>query len=86
MQTSIAAHQSLRLAMHHFYSYMRQTQQTAVEQFKTIHWYAPDDFLILDQATQTNLELLRNAHDGSRKHTLFEVLDGALYSYGITHD
>ncbi len=86
MQTSIAAHQSLRLAMHHFYSYIRQTQQTALEQFKTIHWYAPDDFLILDQATQTNLELLRNTHDGSRKHTLFEVLDGALYSYGITHD
>ena len=82
MQTSIAAHQSLRLAMHHFYSYIRQTQQTGVEQFKTIHWYAPDDFLILDQATQTNLELLRNTHDGSRKHTLFEVLDGACTPMG----
>ena len=72
--------------MYHFYAYIRQTQQTAVEQFKTVHWYAPDDFLILDHATQTNLELLRNTHDGSRKHSLFEVLDGALYSYGITHD
>ncbi len=82
MQSPFTAHQSLRLAMYHFYSYIRQTQQTAVDQFKTIHWYNPEDFLILDQATQTNLELLRNAHDGSRKHTLFEVLDGACTPMG----
>ena len=38
--------------------------------------------MILDQATQTNLELIRNVHDGSRKHTLFEVLDGAITPMG----
>jgi DNA mismatch repair protein MutS len=81
-QSPLTMHASLRLAMYHFYSYIRQTQQTAAEQFKTIHWYEPDDFLILDSATQTNLELLRNAHDGSRKHTLFEVMDGACTPMG----
>ena len=75
-------HDSLRFAVSHFYSYIKQTQQSAVDQFKTLHWYAPDDFLILDHATQTNLELIRNVHDGSRKNTLCEVIDGALTPMG----
>ena len=61
---------------------MRQTQQSAVDQFKSLQWYAPEDFLILDPATQANLELVKNAHDGSRKNTLFEVIDGALTPMG----
>lgn len=81
-QSPLAMHRSLRLAMHHFYSYIAQTQQTAIDQFKSLHWYNPDDFLILDQATQSNLELVRNAHDGTRKHTLFEVIDGACTPMG----
>lgn len=76
-RTQLGAHESLRLAMHYFYSYIAQTQKSAVDQFKSLHWYAPDDFLILDSATQSNLELVRNAHDGSRAHTLFGVIDGA---------
>ncbi len=77
----IDSQESLRLAVAHFYNYLRQTQQTAVEQFKTLHWYEPDDFLILDAATQKNLELVHN-NDGSRKHTLFETVDGALTPMG----
>lgn len=76
------AHDSVKSALSYFYSYMRQTQQSAVDQFKTINWYAPEDFLILDPATQANLELVKNAHDGSRKNTLFEMVDGALTPMG----
>lgn len=79
---ALGAHDSVKSALSYFYSYMRQTQQSAVDQFKTINWYAPEDFLILDPATQANLELVKNAHDGSRKNTLFEVLDGALTPMG----
>lgn len=78
----LGAHDSVRSALSYFYSYMRQTQQTAVDQFKSLQWYAPEDFLILDPATQANLELVKNAHDGSRKNTLFEVVDGALTPMG----
>lgn len=78
----INAHDSVKSALSYFYSYMRQTQQSAIDQFKTINWYAPEDFLILDPATQANLELVKNAHDGSRKNTLFEIVDGALTPMG----
>lgn len=81
-QAQIDAHDSVKSALSYFYSYMRQTQQSAVDQFKSLQWYAPEDFLILDPATQTNLELVKNAHDGSRKNTLFQVLDGALTPMG----
>ena len=81
-QAHLKEHDSLRSAFHYFYSYIQQTQQSALDQFKTLHWYAPDDFLILDHATQTNLELIRNTHDGSRKNTLFEVIDGSLTPMG----
>src|SRR5262249_14226916 len=36
-----------------------------------------DEFLVLDGATQRNLELTRNNYDGSRTHTLLSILDGA---------
>ncbi|GMU19463.1 MAG: DNA mismatch repair protein MutS [Candidatus Babeliales bacterium] len=79
---AFGAHDSIKSALSYFYSYMRQTQQLAIDQFKTINWYAPEDFLILDPATQTNLELIKNTHDGSRKNTLFEIVDGALTPMG----
>lgn len=79
---AFSAHDSVKSALAYFYSYMRQTQQSAIDQFKTINWYAPEDFLILDPATQANLELIKNAHDGSRKNTLFEIVDGALTPMG----
>lgn len=78
----IDAHDCIKSALSYFYSYMRQTQQSAIDQFKTINWYAPEDFLILDPATQANLELVKNAHDGNRKNTLFEIVDGALTPMG----
>lgn len=78
----LSAHDSIKSALSYFYSYMRQTQQSAIDQFKTINWYAPEDFLILDPATQANLELIKNTHDGSRKNTLFEIVDGALTPMG----
>ena len=82
-QERVYKHQSLHHALSHFYSFIRHTQQNfAIEQFKNLHWYAPDDFLILDKATQSNLELVRNTYDNGSKHTLFSVLDGAITPMG----
>ena len=78
----VSNNQSMMHAVQNLYSYLHQTQQSALEQFKSLHWYAPEDFLLLDHATQTNLELVKNAHDGSRKNTLFSVIDGALTPMG----
>lgn len=59
------------------YHYLKRNQSASLEQFKSIQFYEPDDYLILDLATQKNLEIINNTQDGGRKNTLFSVLDHA---------
>jgi len=82
VREQLTTHTTLQLALSNFYTYMRATQYAAVEQFKSLHVYKPDDFLLLDAATVRNLELVKNITDGSSKNTLFEVLDNAATSMG----
>lgn len=81
-QQEIEQNESMRLALHYFYAYMSKNQRASLDQFNTIFFYKPDDFLILDSATQRNLELIKNAHDGTSKNTLFEIMDCAKTSMG----
>ncbi len=64
------------------YSFLRINQERALHNFKQLFTYSPDDFLLLDAATQKNLELVKNAHDGSSAHTLFSILDAATTAMG----
>lgn len=73
---------SLKSAISNFYSYMNRNQTESLPHFNKVHFYKPDDFLILDSSTQRNLELVKNLRDGSRKNTLLEVLDKANTSMG----
>jgi DNA mismatch repair protein MutS len=75
-------HAALRLATETFYAYMRKTNEVALGSFNAIQWYEPEDFLLLDAATQRNLELVKNNQDGGRAHTLCAVLDGAVTPMG----
>lgn len=72
----------LKAALHSFYTYLKKNNKAAIEQFNSISWYQSEDFLVLDAATQRNLELVRNRHDGSKKGTLFAVLDRAVTPMG----
>ncbi|MGB8367007.1 MAG: DNA mismatch repair protein MutS [Candidatus Babeliales bacterium] len=69
--------QALYWSLYYFYAYIRRNQQDALSQFRTLHLYKADDFLLVDRATQRNLELVRNAHDGGRNNTLCAVMDGS---------
>ncbi|MDR3550902.1 MAG: DNA mismatch repair protein MutS, partial [Candidatus Babeliales bacterium] len=73
---------ALRSAITAFGSYVNKNQHAALDQFKTIQFYEPEDFLLLDPATQRNLELIKNAHDGSSKNSLFAVMDQAVTAMG----
>jgi len=73
---------SLLYSLYNFYSYMQKNQTGALDQFKQLHLYHPDDFLIIDAATQKNLELVKNKQDGSRKNTLVSCMDKAATSMG----
>jgi DNA mismatch repair protein MutS len=78
----IESDESMRQALFYFYAYMSKHQRSSLDQFNTIFFYKPDDFLIMDAATQRNLELVKNAHDGSSKNTLFSVMDRARTAMG----
>jgi DNA mismatch repair protein MutS len=82
VRESLTQHDSLRLALTTFYSYVQRNQRSALDQFTGIQFYQPDDFLLLDSATQKNLELVKNAHEGSSKNTLFGHLDKAITAMG----
>lgn len=64
------------------YGYLKKNQERALDSFTGVTFYAPEDFLVLDPSTQRNLELVVNMHDGSRKNTLLEVLDGSVTPMG----
>lgn len=82
VQAYIQQHKPLRAALYAFFSYVRMTQQASLNQVASLHVYKSDDYLVLDRATQRNLELIKNNHDGSAKRTLFSVVDGALTPMG----
>ncbi|MDP3889151.1 MAG: DNA mismatch repair protein MutS [bacterium] len=78
---TIERHESLYLALYYFYAYIKRNQPAALAQRYNLNVYKPDDFLVLDPATQHNLELIKN-NQGGQKNTLFSALDGAVTSMG----
>jgi len=75
--TQLSKNQPINKSMHSLYAYLKKNQEDILKQFKTIHFYEPDDYLMLDQSTQKNLELVKNNYDGSQKNTLLSILDRA---------
>ncbi len=64
------------------YSYLAKNQERAVGYIRHVAAYAPEDFLIMDAATQRNLEIIKNTYDGSTECTLFSVVDRATTAMG----
>jgi DNA mismatch repair protein MutS len=56
-------------------NYLHDTQKTDLAHLKRMKPYAPDDHMILDEATLRNLELLSNLREGGKKGSLLGVLD-----------
>lgn len=65
-----------------WHSYLMKNQKESLSQFKDITFYSPDQFLLLDGATQKNLDIVVNSFDGSKKNTLVETLDKAVTPMG----
>lgn len=68
---------SIGSSLNLLYFYLKKNQEKSLDQFRTIQFYEPDDFLLLDFATQKNLEIIKNNQDGCRKNSLLEVVDKA---------
>ncbi len=63
-------------------AYLKKNNEAALNALQHIYFYRPDDFMIIDQATQKNLELLCNAQDGTRSNSLLSVLDMTITAMG----
>ena len=62
--------------------YLKDTARHYLTHLQGIRRYEDDRFVSLDEATQKNLELLRNMNDGSDAYTLLSVLDESRTSMG----
>ena len=56
-------------------TYAKQTSQKYLNHLSEIVCYGRNSFVNLDRAAQRNLELVVNQEDGSRNHTLLDVID-----------
>ncbi|MBN2368498.1 DNA mismatch repair protein MutS [Candidatus Woesearchaeota archaeon] len=56
-------------------SYLYETQKNSLDYIKNVNYYSGKEFVLMDQTTIKNLELVRSLRDGSHKGTLFNVLD-----------
>jgi DNA mismatch repair protein MutS len=62
--------------------YIAETQKQKIEHLSGIETYSFDDYLIIDNLSCRNLELIKNIHSGTRKGTLLSVLDMTVTSMG----
>lgn len=81
-KADLAGSRAIECALATFYAYLSKNQKAALDQFKSIHFYQPEDFLVLDAATTRNLELIANSQDGTRKNSLLSILDRAVTPMG----
>ncbi|MGA9530615.1 MAG: DNA mismatch repair protein MutS [Candidatus Babeliales bacterium] len=69
-------------ALRLFYTYVRRTNEHALTEFKHVDFYRPDQFLLLDAATQRNLELVQTINHVTPQCTLFASIDFAATPMG----
>jgi len=62
--------------------YVRETQKQDIEHLVGIETYSLDDYLIIDDLSCRNLELVKNIHSGTRKGTLLSILDQTVTTMG----
>ncbi len=62
--------------------YVLETQKRAVRHLPGIETYLLDHYLFIDAVSCRNLELLKNIQTGTRKGTLFEVIDATVTAMG----
>lgn len=82
VNAQLQANSALKDAVLLLYSYLQEQNNPAVDASMQMHFYQTDDFLILDSASQKNLELVHNLHNGLRENSLLSVLDQSVTSMG----
>jgi len=56
-------------------SYLNYTQKSSLTNITKISFHSQDTYLLLDEVTIKNLELLSSTYEGSEKHSLFHTIN-----------
>jgi DNA mismatch repair protein MutS len=78
----LQANKALEQALGTLYAYFKRNNEAALHEFNQLHFYEPDDYVILDAASQKNLELIKNNQDGTGANSLVSVLDRTTTAMG----
>ncbi len=62
--------------------YLRHTQRGALDQIMTVRAYSTEAFMVLDQFTRRNLELLESIRQGKAQGSLLGILDRTVTAMG----
>lgn len=62
--------------------YVRETQKQKIEHLGDIETYSLNNYLIIDDISCRNLEILQNIHTGSKKGTLLGIIDKTVTAMG----
>ncbi|HHU88420.1 MAG: DNA mismatch repair protein MutS [Sphaerochaetaceae bacterium] len=62
--------------------YLQESSQSSLSQITTFEKVERGRYLLIDEATRRNLELVRNLHDNSTKGTLFSAINQTVSSGG----
>ncbi|MEI7558423.1 MAG: hypothetical protein WCJ45_06605 [bacterium] len=57
------------------FSYLTYTQKHALANITRISFHSQHQFLILDDVTIKNLEILTSTYEGNERYSLFHILD-----------
>lgn len=62
--------------------YARDNLKSSLPQLRDVVWYRDNEYVVLDETTQRNLELTRNMLDRSSSHTLWSVVSDTCTAMG----
>lgn len=63
-------------------NYLEENEKVSLRHIKKIRLYNPGQFMIIDENTKVNLELVTNLINGTKKNTLLDVVDFTQTSAG----
>lgn len=63
-------------------SYLKETQKNSLKQINELREYSERSYMVLDDTTQRNLELVKNLRDNDTKGTLLRTIDQTVTSSG----
>ncbi|MDD4357830.1 MAG: DNA mismatch repair protein MutS, partial [Smithellaceae bacterium] len=81
-QSKIKSRTAAKIAAAVILHYVNSTQMVRATHITEIRWYAPENYLVLDDAARRNLEIFSTIQDNTRAGSLFPMINETLTPMG----